>query len=183
MAVVTLILCAAAGRAGWVAYNDCLRQNGDATAENVTGWTIHNRDQAHFTGRLRDFETGSDAGMPVVTFTMGGAGLQVSSGRAGGNFAPGTDGYEVFNGIVDFGPDEIYYGSAGWWCEIEFTGLDPKSRYTFVGSAVRSRSYPERVTLFTLLDTVGFVNNSSSGVVARDGPMTKLLAGDNSITG
>ncbi len=183
MAVVMVAFCASAGRAGWVAYNDCLRQSGDTTAENVTGWTIHSRDQTHFTGRLLDFETGSDAGMPVVTFTMGGAGLQVSSGRAGGNFAPGTDGYEVFNGVVDFGPDEIYYGAAGWWVEIEFTGLDPKSRYTFVGSAVRSQSYPQRVTLFTLLDAVSFVNNSSPGVVAQDGPVTKLLAGDNSITG
>ena len=169
--------------AAWIAYNDSLRQPGDATAQNVTGWTIHNNDQSHFTGRLRDFETGSDAGMPTVTFTMGGAGLSVSSGAAGGNPAPGTDAYEIFGGIVDLGPDVVYYGSRGWWVEIEFTGLVPENTYSFVGTAIRSRDYPERVSLFTILDTPGFVNNSSDGVVEKAGAVTKLLAGDNRATG
>jgi len=170
-------------RAGWIAYNDCLHQDGDGTAANVTQWTIHARDLSHFTGRLKNFETGSDAGMPTVTFTVGGAGLQVSSGGSGGNFSPGTDAYEIFNGIVDFGPDLVYYGNAGWWVEIEFSGLDPKSTYAFVGTANRSRSYPTRISLFTILDAVGFVNNSSPGVLAKQGATTKLLAGDNSATG
>jgi len=167
----------------WVAYNDSLRQPGDLTAANVTGWTIHNNDRAHFTGRLIDFMTGSDAGMPTVTFTMGGAGLSVSGGGAGGNPAPGTDAHDVFGGIVDFGPDAVYYGSAGWWVEIELSGLDPANTYTFVGTAIRSSNYPDRVSLFTILDAVTFVNNSSEGVVQKKGAITKLLAGDNSITG
>ena len=183
IAAVAVGCCAGAGRAAWVAYNDCLRETGDTTAANVTGWTIHSGDRTHFTGRLTDFETGSDEGMPTVTFTMGGAGLQVSSGGSGGNFAPGTDAHQVFNGIVDFGPDTLYYGSTGWWVEIEFTGLDSKSTYTFVGSALRSRSYPDRVSLFTILDALSFVNNSSAGVVAREGAKTKLLAGDNGTAG
>ncbi len=153
------------------------------TAENVTGWTIHNNDRTHYTGRLTDFLTGSEAGMPTVTFTMGGAGLNVSGGGAGGNPAPGTDAYDIFNGIIDFGPDIVYYGSAGWWVEIEFSGLDPANTYTFIGTAIRSRDYPQRVSLFTLLDAATFVNNSSAGVVEKKGAITKLLAGDNSITG
>ena len=170
-------------RAAWIAYNDCLQQAGDGTAANVTEWTIHARDLSHFTGRLKNFETGSDIGMPTVTFTVGGAGLQVSSGSSGGNFAPGTDAYQIFNGIVDFGPDLVYYGNTGWWVEIEFSGLDPRSTYTFVGTANRVQSYPTRVSLFTILDATGFVNNSSPGVVAKQGATTKLLAGDNSATG
>ena len=169
--------------AAWIAYNDCLRQNGDTTAANVTQWTIHARDLSHFTGRLKNFETGSDADMPTVAFTVGGAGLQVSSGGSGGNFAPGTDAYGIFNGIVDFGPDLVYYGNVGWWVEIEFTGLDPKSSYTFVGTANRTQSYPTRISLFTILDATSFVNNSSSGVLARQEATTKFLAGGNGSKG
>ena len=178
-ALLAVQLCPLQTRAAWIAYNDCLRQNGDTTAANVTPWTIHARDLSHFTGRLKDFETGSDTGMPTVTFTVGGAGLQVSSGASGGNFAPGTDAYEIFNGIVDFGPDLIYYGNAGWWVEIEFSGLDPKSAYTFVGTANRTQSYLTRVSLFTILDAASFVNNSSPGVLAKQGARTEFLAGAN----
>lgn len=182
-AVLAVLLYPLRTHAAWIAYNDCLHQAGDASAANVTDWTIRTGDLTHFTGRLRNFETGSDAGMPTVTFTMGGAGLAVSSGGAGGNFSPGTEAYEIFNGIVDFGPDLVYYGGTGWWVEIEFSGLDPKSRYTFVGTANRSQSYPTRISLFTILDATGFVNSSSPGVVARDGATTKFLAGNNGVNG
>ena len=183
--VVILLIGPAADkvRAEWVAYNDCLREPGDSTSANVTGWTINNNDRTHSTGRLINFETGSDAGMPIVTFTMGNAGLSVSSGGAGGNPAPGTDAYEIFNNIVDFGPNNIYYGSPGWWVEIEFTGLDPAKTYTFVGTAIRSNNYPSRVTLITISDAISYVNNSSDGIVERTEDQSKFLAGDNSITG
>jgi hypothetical protein len=167
----------------WVAYNDMLRQTGDSTAPNVSGWTLHNVDRDRFTGRLVDFETGSEKGLPIVTFTMGGAGLSVSGGGAGGNPDVGTDAYEVFHGIVDFGPDIVYYGDPGWWVEIEFTELDPRNTYVFVGTAIRSNQYPNRISLFTILDAVDFVNNSSPGVVTQEGPVTELLAGDNRSTG
>jgi hypothetical protein len=181
--ILIINLAAGTGRAEWIAYNDCLREAGDSTAANVTGWTIHNNDRTHSTGRLKNFETGSDAGMPTVTFTMGSAGLSVSSGNAGGNPAPGTEAYEIFNNIVDFGPNNIYYGSQGWWVEIEFTGLDPSKTYTFVGTAIRTRNYPDRITLVTISDAVGYVNNSSDGIVERTENQSKFLAGNNSITG
>lgn len=167
----------------WVAYNDTYRQVGDGTAENVSGWTLHNADRTHFTGRLVDFESGSDQDLPVVTFTMGGGGLSVSNGGAGGNPEAGTDAYDVFHGIVDFGPNLVYYGSPGWWVEIEFTGLDPRNTYVFVGTAIRSASYPDRISLFTIFDAVDFVNTSSLGVLTQDGPVTELRAGDNRSTG
>jgi hypothetical protein len=176
-------LAAGIARAEWVAYNDNLPEAGDSTAANVTGWTIHNNDLAHSTGRLKNFETGSDAGMPTVTFTMGNAGLSVSSGSAGGNPAPGTEAYEIFNNIVDFGPNNIYYGGQGWWVEIEFTGLDPAKMYSFVGTAIRSANYPDRISLFTIIDAVSYVNNSSDGIVERSESQSKLLAGNNSTTG
>ena len=183
--VVILLFGLAAGttRAEWVAYNDNLREAGDSTASNVTGWTIHNNDRAHSTGRLKNFETASDAGMPSVTFTMGSAGLSISSGSSGGNPTPGTEAYEIFHDIVDFGPNLVYYGSQGWWVEIEFTGLDPAKTYSFVGTAIRSRNYPDRITLFTISGAVSYVNNSSDGIVERSESESKLLAGNNSVTG
>ncbi len=183
--VVILFVSLPAGttRAEFLAYNDNLREAGDSTAANVTGWTIHNNDRANSTGRLRNFETGSDAGMPTVTFTMGSAGLSVSGGGAGGNPTPGTEAYEIFSNIVDFGPNNIYYGGQGWWVEIEFTGLDPAKTYSFVGTAIRSTNYPSRITLFTISNAVSYVNNSSDGIVERSESQSKLLAGNNSITG
>jgi hypothetical protein len=172
-----------AANAQWIAYNDCLREAADSTAANVTGWTIHSSDLAHATGRLQNYQTGSEVGMPTVTFTMGPAGLQVSSGGAGGNPAPGTDAYEVFHNVIDFGPNTLYYGSPGWWVEIEFTTLDPAKRYTFVGTAIRSSSYPARKSLFTILGHVSATNNSSAGVVSKTANTTILLAGDNSAPG
>jgi hypothetical protein len=119
--ILSFGLSAGIARAEWVAYNDCLREAGDSTAANVTGWTIHNNDRANSTGRLMNFETASDAGMPTVTFIMGEAGLSVSSGSAGGNPTPGTEAYEIFNNIIDFGPNNIYYGGQGWWVETELS--------------------------------------------------------------
>jgi len=185
VSVTVLVVSTAMSRADgqWVAYNDCLRETGDSTAGNVTGWTINNQDLTHFTGRLKNFETGSEAGMPTVTFTMGAAGLQVSSGGAGGNPSPGTDAYEIFHGIVDFGPNTVYYGGAGWWVEIEFTDLDPTKMYAFVGTAIRSSNYPDRKSLFTIIGHDSAINTSSDGVVSKGVDATVLLAGDNSITG
>jgi len=176
-------LAAGTSRAEWVAYNDNLPEPGDSTAANVTGWTIHNNDRAHSTGRLKNFETGSQATMPAVTFTMGNAGLSVSSGSSGGNPIEGTEAYEIFHNIVDFGPNLINYGSSGWWVEMEFTGLDPAKTYSFVGTAVRARTYPSRITLFTISGADSYVNNSSDGIVERSENESKLLAGNNSVTG
>jgi hypothetical protein len=181
--ILSFGLSAGTSQAEWVAYNDNLREAGDSTAANVTGWTIHNNDRTHSTGRLKNFETGSDAGMPTVTFTMGQTGLSVSSGGAGGNPAPGTEAYEIFNNIIDFGPNNIYYGGNGWWMEIEFTGLDPAKTYTFVGTAIRSNNYPSRITLVTISDAISYVNNSSDGIVERSEDYSKFIAGNNSITG
>ncbi|MCP4452901.1 MAG: hypothetical protein GY809_15675, partial [Planctomycetes bacterium] len=185
--IVLLSIVAGLGRgpalAQWTAYNDCLRESGDSTANQVTGWTIHSNDQAHTTGPLVDHATGSVEAMPTVTFTMGPAGLRVSGGGAGGNLEPGTDSYDLFSGIIDFGPNNIYYGGAGWWVDIEFSGLNPDLSYTFAGTAIRSSDYPDRVSQITLMEAVGAVNNSSDGVVAKLPYTTMFMAGDNRATG
>lgn len=184
---VLLLIASALGgaplQAQWTAYNDCLREPGDTTANNVTGWTIHNNDQNHDSGLLIDFRTGSTAAMPSVTFTMGPSGLSVSGSGSGGNPEPGTDAHDLFADIIDFSPNVVYYGNPGWWVDIEFSGLDPAQTYSFAGTAIRSNDYPDRVSMFTLLDAVSAVNNSSPGVAAKISNVTMLIAGDNSATG
>ena len=173
----------------WSAYNDCLKEAGDSTAANVTEWTIHDGDSTRDTGLLKDFETGSDAGMPRVTFTTNGVGT--SSGGAAGNPASGTPAYDLFhddggNIIVDLAPNHVKYGSSGWWVEIEFTDLDPTKTYTFAGTAMRSSDYPGRISLFTIIDADIYINNSDIPPAHPDWvgtDTTKLQAGDNTITG
>jgi len=166
----------------FTAYNDCLREDGDSTAANVTDWTIRDGDTSHNTGKLKDFATGSDVGMPTVTFTMGPAGLRVSGSGSGGDPAPGTDAYDIFHNIVDFGGNLVYYGDAGWWAKIEFTGLAPTTTYTFIGTAIRSADYPYRISLFTISDVTNCTWNSSLGV-GGSGVTAELQAGDNRSTG
>jgi len=200
LSLTGLAACAAnAADVIWTAYNDCLKETGDATAANVTAWTgdataanvtawtIHNNDSSHSTGRLKDFETGSDSGMPIVTFTMGAPGLRTSNGGAAGNPNPGTPAYDLFhddsgNMIVDLAPNHVAYGDTGWWAEIRFTGLDAAKTYTFAGTAIRSSDYPDRISLFTIKDADLYVNNSNVPAAHPDWrteDTTKLQAGDN----
>ncbi|MBN2269736.1 MAG: CotH kinase family protein, partial [Sedimentisphaerales bacterium] len=114
-----------------------------------------------------------------------------SSGGAGGNPYPGTPAYEIFHEasgdfIVDFAPNLVDYGSAGWWVEMKFTDLDPAKTYTFVGTVIRSSSYSARITLVTVSDADVYTNNSSIPPAHPDWvgtDTTKLQAGDNSSTG
>jgi hypothetical protein len=149
---------------------------------NDSAWDTEKTGLGFNFGKLKDFATGSDVGMPSVTFTMGAQGLSVSTG-AGGNPNAGTDAYEIFNNIVDLSGYLVYYGSSGWWVEIEFTDLNPASKYSFVGTAIRAENYPLRESLFTIMGHLGAVNNSSPGVVSKTNDTTVMLAGDNSITG
>ena len=164
------------------AYNDCFHEEGDSTAANVTDWTIHDDDTSGNTGKLKDFATGSDVGMPTVTFTMGQAGLDVGEPTSGGNPDPGTDAYEIFGDIVDFSGTLVTKGETGWWVEIEFTDLDPIQTYSFVGTAIRAGTYPDRITLCTIIGADSFIWNSNPGV-GGSADTAQLQAGDNRSTG
>jgi len=168
----------------WTAYNDCLAENGDFTHANATTWTIYSGFTGMYTGVLKDIQTGSSQDMPTVTFSMD-VGLRTSDGGAGGNPAPGTPADALFGGIIDFGPNVVYYSSAGWAQVIEFSNLDPGLTYTFAGTAFRSRDYPARKTLVTISGHDSAVNNSSDGamIVAKTADTTIFKAGDNRASG
>lgn len=171
----------------WRAFNDCIRAADDATADNVTQWTVNNNNPGSLrTGKLINFYTGNDFQMPTVTFTMGPAGVQ-SGSTGSGNPAPATPAYDIFHNeqgwIVDFDDDLLYYGDLGWWIKIEFSDLNPTSQYSFVGTAIRNANYPGRKSLFTISGHDGATNNSSNGILEKNGDITKLLAGNNQAAG
>ncbi|MHC4286258.1 MAG: PKD domain-containing protein, partial [Planctomycetota bacterium] len=175
--------------AEWVAYNDCIRQTGDSTAANVTGWTVYSGYTDNNTGLLLDFATGSDVGMPTVTFTMNSAVPVQTHIDYGDNFTASTPAHTVFDQKVDFSGTILQHSSSnGWWVEIEFTGLDPTRKYTFVGSAVRiSPSDLDRISLLTIKDAASYVNNSGHHTIGDSSwvgtDTTKFLAVGNATEG
>jgi hypothetical protein len=170
----------------FIAYNDCIRGPEDTTAPNVTNWTLYNGFTSQSSGYLIDFHTGLQTNVKASFSWNASAGLGVSetSGSAEGESQPrpGTPAYEIFGGIVDFSNRLIYYGSSGWWVEIEFTGLNPQKNYTFVTTAIRGAFYTDRLTLFTLSGHLSAVNNSSDGVYLKSGDQTVLMAGGNHLS-
>ncbi|MEN6306783.1 MAG: lamin tail domain-containing protein [Anaerohalosphaeraceae bacterium] len=183
MYLVYLVVVSSINYADFRAYNDCIRGTSDLTAPNVTNWTVYNNYTSNMSGKLVDFTTGVET--PVTaTFTWNSsAGLRVSetSGSADDESQPrpGTPAYEVFGGIVDFSYRLIYYGNTGWWVEIEFTGLNPSKKYSFVTTAIRGANYTDRLSLFTISGHTSAVNNSSDGIYLKNGDMAVLTAGGN----
>ena len=175
----------------WTAYNDCLTQVqagiDPLPHPNVTSWTIHNDDPTGlYTGPLKDIDTGSTQDMPTVTFSME-VGINPSSvsRSSGGNPDVGTPAYDIFGGIIEFRPNIIGYTSFGWAQIIEFSNLDPGLTYTFAGTAIRRRDYPDRKTLVTISGHDSAANNSSSGpmIVQKTDDTTIFKTGNNTSPG
>ena len=177
------VLFCSCSLADFVAYNDCIRGDDDTTAANVTDWTIYNGYTSHSSGPLIDYATGSQT--PVTaTFTWNSsAGLNTSEVSGSQDDIsqprPGTPAYDTFGGIVDFSNRLVYYGSSNWWVEIEFTGLNPNSKYTFVTTAIRANDYTDRLSNFTISNHLSAVNTSSEGIYYKNGDQTILVAGGN----
>ncbi len=169
--------------ADFVAYNDCIRGDGDTTADNVTGYTIYNDYTSNTTGNLIDFATGETTSVTAAFSWNASTGLDTSetSGSADGisQPRPGTPAYDVFGGIVDFSNRLVYYGSSGWWVEIEFSGLKPNSTYSFATTAIRANDYTGRYTLFTISGYTSAVNMSSDDIYYKSGNKTILSAPGN----
>jgi hypothetical protein len=72
----------------------------------------------------------------------------------------------------------IYYGSAGWWVELTFTGLDPTTDYTFATSASRG-NYTGRLTIYTLSGADTYTNASTPGVDVLAENKVRFNTGDN----
>ncbi|MHC4653727.1 MAG: HYR-like domain-containing protein [Planctomycetota bacterium] len=72
----------------------------------------------------------------------------------------------------------IYHGSAGWWVDLTFTGLDPTTEYTFATSAARN-SYSDRWTIYTLTGADTYTNAGTIGVDVLAENKVRFNTGDN----
>jgi len=114
----------------------------------------------------------------TATLTQGGGVTWQPSPASGGNdCAVGTDAYNTFSGIADM-TGVIYYGSAGWWIDLVFTGLDPATEYTFATSSARC-AYTNRLTTYTLGGADTYYNASTLGVDVLAENRIRFNTGDN----
>ncbi len=158
------------------AYNDCVYNAEQYIGENVTAYGIGNGFSGVTSGPLVDQATGEDMGITVTLTQSGGVNWQ-PSGTGGRDCAVGTDAYATFGGLADM-TGVIYYGSAGWWVDVTFTGLDPSTEYTFATSSARG-SYDNRYTVYTLIGADTYANASTSGVDVLAENKVRFNTGDN----
>ena len=149
-------LAGAQPRLDWAAFND-LNGIGGGNAANVTVYSYQSSGMA-----LRDFETG--AALPV---TMSGAVVGGYDPTSNGVwFAPGTDGFNTFDGIVGLqGSYEL--DGADWEHTLTFDGLDPNKTYaiTLTGNRGEERYENARFTRVSIVGADAFANESSDGVI------------------
>ncbi|NIW92254.1 MAG: hypothetical protein GWN20_04970, partial [Phycisphaerae bacterium] len=165
-----------------VAYNDCVyRSSEQYIAENVTTYCIGSGNPGPTSGPLVDQVTGDDMGITVTLTESGGVNWQPDPSNGGSDCAIGTDAYNTFGGIADM-TGVIYYGSAGWWVDLTFTGLDPTTDYTFATSASRG-NYTGRLTIYTLSGADTYTNDSTPGVDVLAENKVRFNTGDNHTEG
>jgi len=138
-------------------YNDLSWQAGQL-GSNITVYTTGQ------SGFLRDYATGAAT---AVRLAISGGTVSDATRAQGSNASSGTDGYNVFNGIVD-SVGLISYSAAN--LSFSFTGLDPNLRYEFVLFGNRNvAAYTDRLTRVAISDVVEFTNSSTAGA-AFSGP-------------
>ncbi|MHC4424487.1 MAG: lamin tail domain-containing protein [Planctomycetota bacterium] len=160
-----------------VAYNDCVYEDSQYKAENVTTYGTGSGFSGLTSGPLVDQATGEEMNVTVTFTESGGVNWQPNPGNGGGDAAPGTDAHTTFSGIADM-TGVIYYGSAGWWIDLTFTGLDPGTEYTFATSAIRS-NYEGRLTVYTLTGADTYANAGTDGVEEPAENKVRFNTGDN----
>ncbi len=149
-------------RAQFVAFND--HAPGSGTSPNATTWDALGGAPGP-SGPLKDISTGQT--LPVtLAITLSGGGV-VGAGTQGSP-APGTPLHGAFNGFVDFqgAPSPSIELTPGGLLSYTFSGLNPKKRYSFMGSAVRGNApYTDRWTLFEIAGAADFTPAHTSRVL------------------
>ncbi|MDY6839027.1 MAG: DNRLRE domain-containing protein, partial [Thermodesulfobacteriota bacterium] len=186
----------------WTAYNDCVYDstkleaatdpNGQLVhyiAPNVTTFSTGTDSPGPASGELLDFNTGAGTGITATLTQSGGVVWQpdISSSWTGGyDTAVGTEARDTFGGIADM-TGVIYYGSSGWYVDLEFTELDPAKTYTFATSASRARKntdgsgtgYDDRNTMYTISGADDAINTSTPGVTVISNESVWFNTGNN----
>ncbi len=131
-----------------------------------------------------DYVTGAPSGVTATLTQGGGVVWQPDPVSGGSDCSAGTDAYSTFGGIASMS-GVVYYGSAGWWVDVEFSGLDPARSYEFATSANRNdAAYTNRLTKYTISGADSFTNSSSPGVTVSNGGATSAFCtGYNTVNG
>ena len=162
---------------GFTAYNGI--EASALTDPNTTFYAdIPGRDAA---GPMRDVVTGTETSALLTTSQTG-----VVFDVNGSNPAAGTDGYEVFNGFVDFtvGDQRSYEIEPNAAYQYTFENLDSGATYQFAGTVIRgNNAYTDRWTLIELegADSFTVAHSSGLGVVTNglQSNQVAIWAGDN----
>ena len=186
----------------WTAYNDCVYDAGLVNyGTDPYGNRVHYGDPNKITvygigtiaadhqtppgvsysassGQLKNYATGASTGVTATLTQSGGVVWQpmVGSTWAGGyDTAVCTDAYNTFHGKADM-TGVIYYGSSGWYVDVDFNGLDPSKTYTFATSASRAESttvgapgYTDRWSIYTISGVDAATNASTPGTDVNGG--------------
>jgi hypothetical protein len=135
--VAVCLVLATGASADFVAYT---RVQGSAASANVTELDLGE------SGLLKDFSSGLETSVTAEVYDGG-------ASNNGDFFMPnsGTEAYTTFNGKFA-NLDCVGYGnSAGWYCDLVFTGLDTSKTYEFV-SLLNRGTYDDRWTVISIVD-------------------------------
>lgn len=170
----------------FTAYNDCCYSASSGhpvLRPNVTTYSIGSGAPGPASGLLKDITTGADTGITATLTQSGGVIWQPDPVTGGGDCSAGTDAAITFNPTVSL-MGVIYYGSSGWWVDLELSGLDPGKLYQFETTANRKggSSYLDRLTKYTLSGADTYSNTSTPGS-AISGASTTFCTGENTSTG
>jgi len=160
--VLLLALVIPSAQAEWVAYNDCVYQDTQFIAKNVTTLAIGRNNPYPESGNLLDQSNGKDTGV-TITFSEFKTEGSLNWATDASTFDNGSDADNIFGEYVD-PTGNISYGDApGWYLDLIIENLDPDGLYTFAGTVNRNggADYEDRVTNWTIMDADSFIYSSS----------------------
>ena len=169
-------------RPAFTAYNDVVWSSPQPMPlANVTTICIGSGNPGPTSGVLKDFYTGVSTGVTASFTDSGGVVYQPDLTGGGIETNSGTDAYNTFTAVGVKVAGVVYYGSAGWYVDLTFTGLDPTKLYEFTTTANRSGpTYTDRITKYTISGADSYSNTSSFGGA---GALTTFCTGDNTLNG
>ncbi|MEN6521687.1 MAG: hypothetical protein ABFD46_11135 [Armatimonadota bacterium] len=166
--------------AAFKSYNDFFYSSTSALAANNSTCTAKSGLSKCY---LIDYATGK--ALPVnVALTSSGLRPETTGGPTA--FATGTDAYNIFNGKVNTYGGLIHIDSnvTNWFAELEFSGLNPGSLYTFACTGAKSSTTTGVSAIYTISGARSFINSSSSGaVMSADGYSTTITNVSNMTNG
>ncbi len=144
--------------ANWAAYHDMIDVD-----DNATNTTRGSGNGTWY--ELLDYHSGVNAGVQVQFSYPAGQLLEGGSGDADKNPNPGTDAYDIFNGIINVGLNYHYLWSNTPDHELTmtFSNVNVGQHYRLALFGNRDQAYNTH-THFTLRNAQAFSNASSAGV-------------------